>query len=238
MMAEKELTAIFRAHPHALPNLHAFKLSSSDYHSDDIAALAEFLRPKRHLHLLDVTVTSRWIGSDPHLCPALPLSQLMSALPDLRVVGLGFNFRAAQQHTISYMERYLPRNLTALLLWRGSSSRPDSSSKPWINLFAGYKSLRYLHISPGKDDEIDLQADILRSPPPSLELFGYGRQIHPIGRDLATGAAVVRPRWPYPKVYFRTADDFGNAGWEWLLRHHGDGGVGHWNFMRDADSLR
>ena len=87
--------------------------------------------------------------------------------------------------------------------------------------FAGYKSLQYLHIVPDYYDVLNLQEDIFNCPPPNLELFGYGSQMHPIGRDPATGLAIVHPRWPYPKVHFRTAGDFGNADWEWLLRHHG-----------------
>ena len=56
---------------------------------------------------------------------------------------------------------------------------------------------------------------------PKLELFGYGAKIHPLGRDPTTGAVVLHERWVYPKMYFRTADDYGNEDWEWLLRYHG-----------------
>ena len=70
---------------------------------------------------------------------------------------------------------------------------------------------------------LNLQEDIYQEPPPNLELFGYGSQIHPMTRDPTTGAHRLCPRWPYPKVYFRTANDYGDEDWEWLLRHHGYG---------------
>ncbi|KAM5537235.1 hypothetical protein V8D89_009168 [Ganoderma adspersum] len=239
MPAEQEFIPILRAHSHALPNLDAFKLRALDYSGDDVAALAEFLRPKRHLRLLDVTmhIDSRRFGSDPQVSPVLlPLLQIMPTLPDLRVVGLSFHVGAVRQDHTLYMERYLPRNLTALLFWAEISSASVVPAKHWTDLFASYKSLQYLHIVPDYYDVLNLQADILHDPPPNLELLGYGAQMHPMGRDPATGAVVVHPRWPYPKVHFRTAEDFGNADWEWLLRHHGYDDEE--SFMHNADSFR
>ncbi len=80
----------------------------------------------------------------------------------------------------------------------------------------------------------ELQENIFQDPPPNLELFGYGAQIHPMGRDSATGAALLHPRWSYPKVYFRTANDYGNEDWEWLLRHHGYDEDEHCRFLLQA----
>ena len=98
-----------------------------------------------------------------------------------------------------------------------------------------------MHIVPDYYDILNLKTDVLENPPPKLELFGYGAQIRPIGRDPHTGAAVVRPRWSYPKVYFRTADDYGNDDWEWLLRHHGydeDEHCGWRNHCESAHALK
>ncbi|KAI1796940.1 hypothetical protein LXA43DRAFT_495097 [Ganoderma leucocontextum] len=237
--AEQDLIPVLAAYPHALPNLDSFKLWGIDYTGDDVAVLAEFLRPKRRLRRLDVMVrvdTPGWVTNDARVCPVLlPLLEIMPALPDLHVVGLSFRVREVQEVHIRDLQAYLPRNLTALLVWTDVTSTPIPA-KHWTDLFAAYKSLRYLHIVPDYYDVLELQEHIFQDPPPNIELFGYGAQIHPMRRESTIGPAVLYPRWPYPKVYFRTADDYGDEDWEWLLRHHGYDEDEH--FMHNADAFR
>ena len=153
--AEQDLIPILRDHPQALPNLNAFKLRAIDYGGNDIVTLAKFLRPKRRLRLLDVTVRTnpRWRGSDPRVSPMLlPLLQIMPDLQDLRVVGLSFHVGTVQRDHTVYMEKYLPRNLTALLFWPEISESSPSvvPAKHWTDLVSvcarAYPSLSFVYL--------------------------------------------------------------------------------------------
>ncbi|EJF64849.1 hypothetical protein DICSQDRAFT_167001 [Dichomitus squalens LYAD-421 SS1] len=234
--AEDVLIPVLRAQPKALPDLDSFKIWSVDYSGDDLAVLARFLQKKKRLRRMDVMVRvdARWLAADTALL-ITPILEIMPKLRELQVVGLSVRVASLQKEHIQDLEVYLPDNLTALLIWVNISSSSVPADE-WIELFNSRRSLRYLHLVPDFYDALKLKAAVLNNPPPNLELFGYGAQIRPIGRDPTTGAVVVRPRWPYPKVYFRTADDYGNDDWEWLLRYHGNDEDEH--FMDNADAIR
>ncbi|RPD58641.1 hypothetical protein L226DRAFT_536897 [Lentinus tigrinus ALCF2SS1-7] len=47
-----------------------------------------------------------------------------------------------------------------------------------------------------------MSAALLSDPPPSVELLGYGLNIHLVTRDPATRMAVLSLHWPYRTVFF------------------------------------
>ncbi|KAM5537234.1 hypothetical protein V8D89_009167 [Ganoderma adspersum] len=216
--------------------LRAFTLWGVQYTVNDVAVLANFLRRKRHLRRLDVmvrTYTPRWVTDD--RSPVLmPLLEILHTLPDLRILVLSFRVTSPEGNHVRYLEAHLPENLTALLVWTDLPSTPVTAQH-WIELFSPCTSLQYLHVVPNFHDRGDLH-DIFQVHPPKLELFGYGAQIYPLGRGPATGAVVLHQRWVYPKMYFRTADDYGNEDWEWLLRYHGYDNDDH--FMHNMETFR
>ena len=86
-------------------------------------------------------------------------------------------------------------------------------------------SLRYLHIRPHDDDGEYFRQRLLEDHPESLELVGHGPYIRWLTRDPEAAARGMLQYgysrcWSISKVMFRTAHDFGNVDWEWLLRYH------------------
>lgn len=65
---------------------------------------------------------------------------------------------------------------------------------------------------------------MLEDPPPSIDLFGFGPfmrwAIHDRSDDRHHGVDGVKfsKCWSPSKFKFRSANDFGCADWEWLLR--------------------
>ena len=83
--------------------------------------------------------------------------------------------------------------------------------------------MRYFHIF-DTFRRFDLKQQLLEDPPASLQLVGYGPLLRWLVRDHDDSGGArpeYSPSWSTQKVQFRTADDFGCAEWEWLLRWHG-----------------
>ncbi len=83
--------------------------------------------------------------------------------------------------------------------------------------------MRYLHVL-DRLRTLDQKQQLLEDPPVSLELVGYGPFLRWLVRgndDPDDDRLEYSPSWPLSKVKFRSADDFGCAEWEWLLRWHG-----------------
>ncbi|RPD53277.1 hypothetical protein L227DRAFT_402802 [Lentinus tigrinus ALCF2SS1-6] len=97
--------------------------------------------------------------------------------------------------------------------------------------------LRYVHLTFPDALREEMKAALQSDPPPSVELLGYGMNMHWVTRDPARRKAVrLSPYWPYRTVFLRSVDDFGDEDWEWLSRHHGteDGEAG----IRTASPLQ
>ena len=109
----EEVFPPFRAHLNALPRLTAFKYlnpmdSDAPITSDDVAALCEFLKNKRHLRRLDVALHMD-DGEDEVLL------EILRDLPALEVLG----FDSARgdwvpSEDIAFFERVIPARLSAL----------------------------------------------------------------------------------------------------------------------------
>ena len=88
---------------------------------------------------------------------------------------------------------------------------------------------------------MDLKHQLLEDHPDSLRLVGYGPFMRWIVRDSEPEDETPGPRyspiWPLEKVAHRTAEDYGNAEWEWLLRHHDHGSLGALCFFSSRTGL-
>ncbi|KAI1787073.1 hypothetical protein LXA43DRAFT_896729, partial [Ganoderma leucocontextum] len=219
-----EFTDVVRAHPGAFPHLTSLKLMGAWFWADQMEAVAAFLRDKASLRRLDLMNDkwTRWDG-DGIVDDWCPLLEILSGFAHLEV--LGFDMRGAHltADDMRCLERYIPRWVTALLVTVFAESS-KAQVEDWRRLITGLDSLRYLHILSVYGQERPAIEDILSSSPlPSLELFGYNQNMHWVSsKDSDAGAVELGERWPYPRVQFRTRDDFGCEDWEWLLRHHGE----------------
>ncbi|KAI1787077.1 hypothetical protein LXA43DRAFT_1098574 [Ganoderma leucocontextum] len=212
--APDELFSVLQADPTALPRLRAFKFlycsikATSPFESRHAQALARFIQNKPQLASLDV--------------------EAIAHLPRLEVLGFTLLRSAWGPGDIQFFRERLPRGLTALRLSVSlDQADNDSSLQEWLGLLKDLASLRYLHIF-DKYRTFDLKQQLLEDPPASLELVGYGPFLRWLVRDHGDNdpddsdrLAEYSPSWPLSKVQFRSADDFGRAEWEWLLRWHG-----------------
>ncbi|KAM5534144.1 hypothetical protein V8D89_012164 [Ganoderma adspersum] len=244
-----EIFPAFGAHPNALPRLTAFKYlnpmgSEAPITSEDVAALCDFLRNKKHLRRLDVALHMDDREDDLYL-------ELLRELPALEVLG----FDSARgdwvpSEDIAFFERVIPARLSALRVGQlVLVHEPDLCAAyraEWLKLFKSRTSLRYLHVFesfialPKTDTALRLRQLPIEELPDSLELYGYGLYMYPVVRvpsdnvgadgDNNTARAAFGPCWPLEKVAFRTKGDFECEDWEWLFRWHGYAGL--------ADMLR
>ncbi|TFK88952.1 hypothetical protein K466DRAFT_519869 [Polyporus arcularius HHB13444] len=220
----RHFVRMVQAHPTTLPLLTAFKLLGTNADDAGSIALADFLRDKKNLRMLDFG----WLRNEevvedgPEGGLPLPLLEVLPQLPALEVLGLTVARNRLTPATIRFLAQYIPPQLSALMLRLESRVffEVNGAAEEWTDLVAKLTSLRYLHVL-NKALLGDVKRKLLENHPRSLELFGYGCDMRWIGRDLSGhGSPKDLPPWPLAKVTFCTAEDFGCAEWEWLFRYH------------------
>ncbi|PIL26349.1 hypothetical protein GSI_12105 [Ganoderma sinense ZZ0214-1] len=223
--ARDEFLSALQGNPNALPDLRALKFiywSNQDVFGGHHAqSLAGFIENKRSLVSLDVEIR----GQGYEACDK-PLLEAIARLPHLEILGFTLVRSAWAPGDIQFFRERLPQRLRALRLsvcldQAGNVVFP----REWCDLIKSLPSLRYLHVF-DRLGTSDLHPQFLLYPPPSLDLFGFGAFLRWIIRIRSDGQGLHRwkysPCWPLPKVKFRSAEDFGCAGWEWLLRWYDD----------------
>ncbi|KAI0742227.1 hypothetical protein C8Q80DRAFT_1272941 [Daedaleopsis nitida] len=229
-----QLVPLLIASATALPDLTALKIicdcGDLEFFSPHelTFAVSTFLANKQRLRMLDLV-----LHRDPEV-PGLPMWATLPQLPNLEVLGIDLQSPQWSEGDIRRLDECIPLRLSALLvhatvLGRLFESLTERHSPEWISLIRKRTSLGYLHIL-DEQGAMDLKQQLLEDHPDSLQLVGYGPCLRWILRDsdLDPGDnaedAPARPyysaMWPFEKVAHRTAEDFGCAEWEWLLRHH------------------
>ncbi|KAI9060346.1 hypothetical protein FKP32DRAFT_1595425 [Trametes sanguinea] len=211
-----ELKSALEAMPNALPHLRSFKLIM--YSPSDSPALTSalhaFLRGKKELRRLDIQ--TRCVSE---VDQEAPFYDILPTFPKLEVVGMKIKGMTSPQEDLKRLDARLPLGLTALLIEHSDVSLEEGSLQGLINVLRKRKGLRYLHILDCMY-HLDLKQQLLDDHLPSLELVGYGPNMHWIDRGPETGLPSYTRIWGYAKVEFRNVHDFGCEDWEWLLRSH------------------
>ncbi|TFK88957.1 hypothetical protein K466DRAFT_519873 [Polyporus arcularius HHB13444] len=215
------LLELLKTHPDSLPQLTAFKLFFEQLHPlthAEVTLLAEFLKGKKTLRMLDLADTD----ADMEEGTEVPILKILPELPALEVLGLNIQCFEFSHGEFQVLRTHLPPRLSALFLnltVDGTVSRQD-----WIDLLSNLTSLRYLHIIDMLDN-MDLKQQLLEDHPDSLELVGYDMHLRWLEHDPEQDAPRYSPRWSTEKVRFCTAEDFGCKDWEWLFRYHAPRGL-------------
>ncbi|KAM5534148.1 hypothetical protein V8D89_012168 [Ganoderma adspersum] len=243
--ARDEFLSVLQRNPAALPDLRVFKfiywLNQEAFGDQQAQTLATFIKSKGRLTLLDVEIRGQ--GYD--MCDR-PLLEAIAQLPHLEVLGFTLVRSAWEQGDIQFFREHLPQRLAAL---RVSVCLNEAHNtvfpSEWLDLIKGLHSLRYLHIFDRLGTSY-LEQQVLEDPHPSIDLFGYAAFLRWTLRDHGDdrGHGVDRPKfsrcWLPSKFRFRSAEDFGCAEWEWLLRWYNDDltpGLFDWSALHRA-SLR
>ncbi|RDX43342.1 hypothetical protein OH76DRAFT_1390660 [Lentinus brumalis] len=211
----KNFMQLLQSHPTAFPRLTAFKLLHAEVNDLDTYPLHVFLQTKKELRMFDLG----WEGDDIEEAGVpLPLRELLCELPALEVVGLTVTGEWMDPEDIYVFAQHLPSHISALILRLFVIfSMP---SPEFYDMLAKLTSLRFLYIVDHQEEPGEVKQQILANPPSSLQLFGYGSELRWLERDPQNGMPKDSAPWPISKVRFCTAEDFGCADWEWLLRHH------------------
>ena len=243
--SNEEFIDILGKHPNAFPHLTSFKLMGAWFWSDQIEAVATFLKSKTSLRRLDVMNDkwTRWDG-DGIVDDWIPLLQILDSFPHLECLGIDMRGAQLTPEDMQQLQRHIPCQLTAFLLtifaesskatadhWKQLVSdrfspclRRPLPYESALHQITNFESLRYLHIlSVYGHERRDIEAILSHPSLASLELFGYNYNMYWLSPPHTSPTTIaISERWPYPRVQFRTRDDFGNDDWEWLLRHHGE----------------
>ena len=135
-----EIFAALNSHPDALSHLVAFKylgaVGSMGATFEQIEALCEFLKGKKHLRMLDVGFSGDNRDEDVFL-------ELLPELPALEVLGFDFMRGNWKPDDIAFFERVIPPRLTALRVGhRVLVDEPKACQAPyragWLNLVRPY----------------------------------------------------------------------------------------------------
>ncbi len=133
--SEPRFIQALQSHPTAFPHLAAFKLLDARIDRQQRVTLALFLQSKKQLRLLDLDCGKDEVEEGGL---ALPLLEVLQQLPGLQVLGLsvrtphtGMSFHGVN---ISFLGRYIPRQLSALMLRLGQGVDQSGSSQEWPDL--------------------------------------------------------------------------------------------------------
>ncbi|KAH9926646.1 uncharacterized protein BXZ73DRAFT_102902 [Epithele typhae] len=194
----------------------------------------QVLRNRPNIRRLSISPTPKLISdvpdpaSDPstgsvvELLPTLPSLTVFSYAPGADDEG------ALSVATLGTLHRILPPDITAF----GIKTSSVEGLTPWNALVLCHtvlrrKSLRYLHIILGENepetpDLTYVEQQLLDDPPPSLELFGYGKRLRWRVREERPDAEPLwhwSPPWSECKVAFLTEADYGDADWYWITKN-------------------
>ncbi|KAH9829829.1 uncharacterized protein C8Q71DRAFT_788665 [Rhodofomes roseus] len=214
-----DLFATMAESPSALPLLTHLKINVEfPWGETRYDALAGFIRSKKKLRCLDFGEASVY------LTMLAPVLSAIESLSGLEVLGLDITVDAFGEAESAYLQRIIPKTVTALRLELGytqpgmeNALKPAS---PWIELWASLPRLAFAYLA-GDDEQHcpTLSADELADAVASLRLIGCRWRFREVER--VDGEVKMSEPWSQTKVRFRTVQDFGCEDWEWLMRDHG-----------------
>lgn len=134
----RHFVRMVQAHPTTLPLLTAFKLLGTNADDAGSIALADFLRDKKNLRMLDFG----WLRNEevvedgPEGGLPLPLLEVLPQLPALEVLGLTVARNRLTPATIRFLAQYIPPQLSALMLRLESRVffEVNGAAEEWTNL--------------------------------------------------------------------------------------------------------
>jgi len=206
-----DLFVALAANPNTLPHLTHLKLYSPPANATELSAFGSFLQTKKKLRCLDFSDDQSTVDD---------LSPIMSAirsLPDLEVLGIHLGFHVDGEAQFRALKRALPGALTALRLWLDYSPSDLDQDCSWIDLWTGLPKLAFTHIDDNEHCPI-VETLELATACTSLRLVGHGSCFRDVER--MNDEVTLSDSWSQTKVEFRTAADFGNQDWEWLMRYY------------------
>ncbi|KZT02830.1 uncharacterized protein LAESUDRAFT_815036 [Laetiporus sulphureus 93-53] len=201
----------------ALPSLTSFKVLFGKLDPDDIPILANFLRCKKNLRRLDISLVDLdWKFMQP-LLDVISTSRSLEVLGLDIIQGSPFTF-----HDHSVLQRSLPRDLVALRLYT-YFKKVDIDADTWFELWTQRPKITYTH---WKGDWPPSFVRKLLFETQSMKMVVESFIITEI--DRTTDDITPLPLWSRKKVKFRIKEDFQCADWEWLARHHDLFTMGDW----------
>ncbi|PIL24257.1 hypothetical protein GSI_14010 [Ganoderma sinense ZZ0214-1] len=167
----------FDSAPDALPQLTSFKLLASPHDSGVTGVheqiLSEFLKNKRQLRCLHVTLSSgrRSFPYGRHVLEILP------TLPHLEVLGVQLSCETLDTDELRFYDRHLPRDLTTLLV-SARFDKIDISPDELLSLFTTRTKLKTLTLVPATYPTFRALDDALNpllfdNRPPSLDFLEW-----------------------------------------------------------------
>ncbi|KAH9926655.1 uncharacterized protein BXZ73DRAFT_102910 [Epithele typhae] len=211
--------------PGTLPHLTSFRLDLGDQPEDEdlcwdtIKTLVDFLKGKRSLRRLDVVPADLPPSRHTRGRRLQPLFDVLRELPALDTLALKLG-EHCDANTVEHLDTCVPLGVRALRI--GCLFYDIGLDDALLSLARRRNSLGYFHVLTFESGNTELKERLLNDPPRALRLYGDGPYLWDVPRPgSANEGRGTSEHWSALKTKFRTAEDFGDEDWEWLLRHRG-----------------
>ncbi|KAH9829837.1 uncharacterized protein C8Q71DRAFT_390099 [Rhodofomes roseus] len=207
---QEEMYGALQALPPNLPSFDSFAIGPVEeiMTPTQFDALCSFLRGRPQLRAF-VTKCSL-IDADVE-----PLFEALGTLQNLQLLGLYFECTGLPtKEWLDHLLVHVPASLTALALDLDHGfANKDTFTELWSRLPA----LEFVYVNVHGATVLTPNQFIRGAR--NLRLVCFQDRFYDVERH-GDELRVVMPPWPSRKVRFRTAEDFGCADWEWLMRHY------------------